>query len=229
MNRKLACSEFVKRQTKESGYSHFDGTWEELEDIVLRCMSDPNNVIPGYKDGVILVKVPASGFAKKQYRFYSGVVSLSDRSIIYADYSPRRLGEDSFIRCNTKADKQIAKHVEIVCYRADILAEDNDRSGDADWEIVCIKARVSDEEEPMDPYTMARNFLHMKGGTKGDFTAEQFAKSIVYWNNHCMCAGKRSWWSTFKSWYWKSRIPVWLILLTDEIVNSFADTHSWRI
>ena len=49
------------------------------------------------------------------------------------------------------------------------------------------------EEEPMDPYTMARNFLHLKGGTKGDFTAEQFAQSIVYWNNHAMTAGKPKW------------------------------------
>ena len=33
----------------------------------------------------------------------------------------------------------------------------------------------------------------MNGGTKGDFTAEQFAQSIVYWNTHTMSTGKSKW------------------------------------
>jgi hypothetical protein len=28
---KIACNEFIKRQTKESKYAHFNGTWAELE------------------------------------------------------------------------------------------------------------------------------------------------------------------------------------------------------
>lgn len=192
--KKVACSEFVKRQTKESGYSHFEGTWEQLESLVETHLCH-NLYRPGYRDGVILVDiVPA-------WRFYSSIVELNEVSKLVANYAPRQEGEDPFVRVAAKGTKQVAKHVSIVLYRHDVLAEDNDRSSEAEWEIIAIKARTSKEEEPMDPYTMARNFLHLKGGTKGDFTAEQFAKSIVYWNNHCMTAGKQKWYSKILGWF----------------------------
>jgi hypothetical protein len=38
----------------------------------------------------------------------------------------------------------------------------------------------------MAPVTMARNFLGLVGGTRGEFTAEQFAKSIMYWATHAV-------------------------------------------
>jgi len=188
-SKKVACGEFVKRQTPESGYSHFDGPWEKLEDIVTRRLNRPewfDEIHAGYRDGVILVDMPA------EY-FYSAIVKLNEDSKLKANYAPRRLGEDPFIRVSAKAKKQPAKFAQVVLYRHDVLAENNERETDAEWEIVCIKARVTEEEEPMDPYTMARNFLHLAGGTKGDFTAEQFAKSILYWNNHCMTTGKPKW------------------------------------
>lgn len=188
-SKKVAAGEFVKRQTPESGYSHFEGTWEELE----KMAAESNCIRPGYKDGVILVDLEPS-------RFRSAIVDLTEDSKLTANYAPRRLGEDAFIRLSAKAKKQTAKHASVVLYRHDVLAENNERETDAEWEIVAIKARVTEEEEPMDPYTMARNFLHLKGGTKGDFTAEQFAKSIVYWNNHCMTTGKPKWYKKIANW-----------------------------
>ena len=185
-SKKVACGEFVKRQTPESGYSHFNGSWDLLEFLVDVRMDSPDYVTPGYKDGVILVEMLPTHFS-------SAIVELTKDSKLTASYAPRRLGEDPFIRISAKSKKQPAKHASVVLYRHDVLAENNERETDAEWEIVAIKARVIDEEEPMDPYTMARNFLHLKGGTKGDFTAEQFAKSIVYWNNHCMTTGKPKW------------------------------------
>lgn len=200
-SKKVACGEFVKRQTPESGYSHFEGTWEELERRTAYCMSRHFNVTPGYRDGVILVDVC---WAPPEKQFYSAIVELNEESKLTANYAPRRLGEDPFIRVSAKAEKQLAKYASVVLYRWDVLAENNERETDAEWEIVCIKARTSKEEEPMDPYTMARNFLHMSGGTKGDFTAEQFAKSIVYWNNHCMTTGKPKWYRKLMEWFRES-------------------------
>jgi len=185
-DKKVACGEFVKRQTPESGYSHFEGTWEALEELVAKTMEDPFRVTQGYKDGVILVELIS-------YGFLSAIVKLDENTKLTSNYAPRRLGEAPFIRVSAKAKKQPAKYAQVVLYRHDVLAENNERETDAEWEIVCIKARVTEEEEPMDPYTMARNFLHLKGGTKGDFTAEQFAQSILYWNNHCMTTGKPKW------------------------------------
>jgi hypothetical protein len=193
--KKVACGSFVKRQTKESGHSHFEGTWEELEEMATYTLlygqkasywaAYPYKIHPGYRDGVVLAELDPS-------KFRSGIVDVKEDTKLKASYAPRRDGEAPFIRLSAKAEKQVAKYASVVLYRHDVLAENNERETDAEWEIVCIKARTSDEEEPMDPYTMARNFLHLKGGTKGDFSAEEFAKSIVYWNNHVMCSGNRS-------------------------------------
>lgn len=192
-SKKVACGSFVKRQTKDSGYSHFNGSWEDLEKLVTASMEHPETVTAGYRDGVILVEMAA-------HHFSSAIVDLTVKSKLIANFSPRREGEAPFIRVAVKATKQPAKFAFIVLYRHDVLAENNERQTDAEWEIVAIKARVSLEEDPMDPYTMARNFLHLEGGTKGDFTAEQFAKSIVYWNSHSMCRGHQSILSRFISW-----------------------------
>lgn len=216
MTKLVKCGEFVKRQTPDSGFSHFEGSWEELEYIVtdiLSCQnSDVNRIRPGYKDGVesytsrirpgykdgiILIDLDnLSGV-----RFYSAIVDLNKETKLNASYAPRRVDEAPFIRLSAKGNKQVAKSASVVLYRADVLNENNERETDADWEIVAIKARTSDEEEPMDPYTMARNFLHLKGGTKGDFTAEQFAKSILYWNNHCMAASKSKWYKRVSNFF----------------------------
>lgn len=197
-SKKVACGEFVKRQTPESGYSHFDGPWEDLEHMAsYHLKSFPYMVHPGYRDGVVLVDVPVDHAG---HRFFSAIVKLDKDMKLTTNYAPRRLGEASFIRISAKAKKQPAKYAQLVLYRHDVLAENNERETDAEWEIVCIKARVTDEEEPMDPYTMARNFLHLAGGTKGDFSAEDFAKSIVYWNNHCMTTGKPKWYKKIANW-----------------------------
>lgn len=196
-SKKVAAGEFVRRQTPESGFSHFEGTWEELENmIVAHMLFLPQSIRPGYKDGVVLVDFDT----ERSQLFRSAIVELTEDSQLRANYAPRRLGEDPFIRVSAKAKKQQAKHASVVLYRHDVLAENNERETDAEWEIVAIKARVSEEEEPMDPYTMARNFLHLKGGTKGDFTAQQFAESILYWNNHCMTTGKPKWYKKIANW-----------------------------
>lgn len=202
MGKLIKCSEFVKRQTKDSGFSHYSGTWDDLEKVVTECMRNTHNVRPGYKDGVVLVDLAFTGF-ERLGKFYSALVKIYPETKLNVSYAPRLIGEDPFIRVSAKADKQEAKYVTFVCYRADVLDEDDDRSTDAEWEIIAIKARMTKEEEPMDPYTMARNFLHLKGGTKADFTAQQFAESILYWNNHCMSTGRQSWFSKFINWFRK--------------------------
>lgn len=195
----IKCSEFVKRQTPDSGYSHFNGSWYLLEKLVSYIINYfPQNIRRGYRDGVVLVDLPP-------YNFYSSVVEINNKTKLNINFAPRLMGEAPFLRISAKAKKQPAKFVSVVLYHADVLSEDSDRSSDADWEIIAIKARTSQEEEPMDPYTMARNFLHLKGGTKGDFTAQQFAESILYWNNHCMAQSKKSLWKKLTSIFNKGK------------------------
>jgi hypothetical protein len=201
-SKKVACGSFVKRQTKNSGYSHFEGTWEQLESLVEARLNvnelfgdTKSHITPGYRDGVILVDMSPS----TRY-FRSAVVELTEDSHLTANYAPRRPGEAPFIRVSAKAKKQVAKHVSVVLYRHDVLQENNEWETDAEWEIVAIKASTSDEEEPLHYYTMARNYLVMTGGTKGNFSADDFAKSIVYWNNHAMMTAKIKWYEKFYNW-----------------------------
>jgi hypothetical protein len=66
------------------------------------------------------------------------------------------------------------------------LAENNEAETDSDWEIISINARATVDDEPLTPMAMARNFLEFTGGTKAEYSAEEFAKSIVYWSNKAM-------------------------------------------
>src|SRR5512135_1937080 len=117
-SKKVACGEFVKRQTPESGYSHFEGTWEELADVA-EAYINTGLCSPGYKDGVVLVSIPEKdGFGKPLLnRFRSAIVDLKEDSKLTANYAPRRLGEDPFVRVSAKAKKQVAKHASLVLYR----------------------------------------------------------------------------------------------------------------
>ncbi len=191
MNKQIVCSEFVKRQTVKSGFSHFNGSWEELEKIAARYINS-GLCNPGYKDGVVLIRLPKD----ECYKFMSSTITINNNTKLKVNFGARQAGENSYIRVAAKEIKQPAKAVELICYRSDVLDEDDDRSSTAEWEVIAIKARASLELEPMEPMTMARNFLHLPGGTKGEFTAQQFAESIVYWSNHTMCV-KQTWWIRF--------------------------------
>lgn len=128
-SKKVAAGKFVKRQTKESGFSHFNGSWEMLEGIVESSMSKPQLVRPGYKDGVILVDMEHGW---QHYEFYSAIVDLTDQTKITANYAPRRIGEAPFIRLSAKAKKQRAQYISFVCYRHDVLMENDERETDAE-------------------------------------------------------------------------------------------------
>lgn len=173
----IKCNEFVKRQVQNSPFSYFDGSWEQLEDLVVQNFE---TFKPGYKDGVRLVSVPAKGF-------YSSIVAITPETELIAKFAPRREGEESVISIYARGQKMPAKHVDIVIYSSEVLAENEENSSTAEWEIVSINARVTDEPTPMDPITMMRNYLHLPGGTKGDFSAEDFAKSVYFYSKHANC------------------------------------------
>ncbi len=134
----------------------------------------------------MLVSVPAAGF-------FSGVVEVTDETQVRATFTARRPGEDPFIDVVAiGAEKLPAEHVDLVLYRRDVLLEDGaDSVGtDCEWELVSINARPTPEPEPMSPMAMARNFLELPGGTKADYTAEEFARAILYWSCRAMVGDK---------------------------------------
>ena len=169
---RIALNNFVRRQTPESGFSHFEGSEEELIQIVHENFA---NHRAGYRDGVILVPVPAD-------RFRTPIVLLNEDTRLHARFKARREGEQPCVDVTAEGNKSQALVAEIVLYRNDVLRENSEESTDADWEIISINARSTAEQEPMTPMAMARNFLGLTGGTKATYTAEEFAQAIVYWS-----------------------------------------------
>jgi len=193
MSKIIGINDFVKRQTPESKYAHFEGTWDELADMVGTFITDEDSgstkdcVRSGYRSGVILVKVNPE-------KFRSSVVELKDGDKFISVYKPRREGEKPYIQSIYKGEKVPAKFVEIVLYSHDVLKENNEQSTELTWEIISINAFPDETESPMPPETAARNILGLPGGTdpkladKSKDELIQFindlAHSISYWNSH---------------------------------------------
>jgi hypothetical protein len=170
----IALNQFVRRQTPEAPYSHYDGSEARLLEVVSNSFDKGRQ---GYKPGVLLVPVPPEGF-------WSSTVSVTPETPLHAAFGARREGEAPYLSVRATGGKSPAKFVFVVLYSREVLGAE--ATTDAEWEIVSINARESEVEEPMDPVTMARNFLELPGGTKGDFSARQFAESIVFWSAHAL-------------------------------------------
>jgi hypothetical protein len=167
-----------------TGLSYYGGSELSLVELINNSIDDEDPK-PGYRDGVVLVRVPAEGF-------FSGLVQLEPGDDLVAEFKSRRPGEDAFVNVRALKDPQPAGHVEVVLYSHAVLAEDNEASDDdpESWEVISVNAQPKAGDVPMDPMTMARNFLGLAGGTKAAFTPEQFAQSILFWSRHVMCQGR---------------------------------------
>jgi hypothetical protein len=174
----IGINAFVLRQTHGSKFSHFEGSAQQVANMAADFFHEAKQ---GYRDGVMLVDVPAAGY-------FSGVVELTTETELRATFSARREGEKLYKSVEALgAPKLAAKHVELVLYRRDVLLEDDDASTECEWELISINARPTEEPEPLTPRAMARNFLEEKGGTKADYSAREFAESILYWSTRAMC------------------------------------------
>ena len=172
----IGINNFVRRQTQSSKFSHFAGTFDELSTLVEENFSLAQ---PGYMDGAMLVPLPSEGF-------FSGVVEVTAEMPLVATFSARRKGEEPYLQIEAISGQKLpAKFVEAVVYRHDTLGEDATTA--AEWEIVSLNGRPTEEPEPLTPVAMARNFLQLPGGTEAVYTAEEFASSIMYWSKRAMC------------------------------------------
>jgi hypothetical protein len=180
---RFGLTDFVKRQTSQSKYNHFDGTWDELLQLVADQWEQRR--ISPHNSGVALVPVPSELLP----RFFTSIVAISPATPLKAEFAPRIEGEEPFIQISAPGfPKSQAKRAEIILYSHETLAKDGDAPTKqlADFYIVSVNAYASTAEESMHPMTMARNFLGLKGGTRPEvsYTAEEFAQAIVYWNRH---------------------------------------------
>jgi len=185
----LGWSDFgLKNNARNSGNSYSNLSPLQIAELVL---ANWNGAIPGQGETTlnrkILVPVPAEGF------FCPPRANLVEGMAIKTEVKVRQAGEDPYTetyveeaearRCNALVEVP-AKRVDVVCYSAEALLENNGTRThlDCNWEIVCLLASTG-EKEPMLPLAMARNYLEMPGGTKGEYTAKEFAEAIYYWSS----------------------------------------------
>lgn len=176
---KIIDSDFVRRQTAASRFTHFDGPWSE---VVSRTVADFNRQTLGYRDGVVLVPLrDVSGFQ-------SGVVTLVEGDTLVGKYEARLDGEEPRKSTSVEGGEKLpCKGVEVVLYRADVLAEDPTHVPKGDWEIVSVNGNPCEGPMPIAPMTLLHNHFGSTGGTDtglsdADLVA-QLRESFEFWKD----------------------------------------------
>jgi hypothetical protein len=175
------------RHTPDSGLSYFDGTEDALCNLVVKGNAT-GWTSPGYREGVILVRVEPEGF-------HSGVVRITPETELVATFLPRKEGELPRKAIKAKGEPVPAARVDIVLYHNTVLAEDGGNDSDlavSTWEIISINASPTFDLLPIPPDALIANHLHMDGGTATNMTDEEFVKmlrqSMEFWWQHAMRA-----------------------------------------
>ena len=178
----VGLSDFVKRQTEESRFSYYKGTWSELQELVEENYKN-GNVEKGYRDGVVLVTVPNEGF-------YTSICKLDENSIIETTVIKRQTFEEPYASSVVvNGSKQESKLTKVVLYSHEVLEEDNSANSNAAWEIISVNCEPYPKSSPIDPVTMVRNQLNKPGGTKAEYSLDEYLESIYFWSNHGLFKG----------------------------------------
>jgi len=209
----IGVSDFVRRQTIGSEFTHFDDDSKSLDDggeewdkVAQLAQEHFHRAKPGYRDGVCLVPVPPEGF-------HTGVVELREGDKLVGEYRARRPGEEprKSVRVhreariypgpgaiesgrhpedwspNPEARKARCVAVDVVLYRRDVLEEGNEETTGADWDIVSVNGRLTEAEQPIEPDTLIANHFQLDGGTATGMSPEAFEsalrESVLYWKN----------------------------------------------
>ena len=184
-NTVVGVSEFVKRQTESSVFTHYKGSWSDLANRTVEEF-EAGNFTESYRDGVVLVRMPkheASLFKTfDAYPMFEGMKLDAQWAKI-----PGREHEPAKLQVKILEPKIPCNYVDIVLYRKDVLEEDKDNVTGADWDIVSINGRLAKNPPPIDPMTLVRNWLHLKGGTAMKGTTPEdmltlLCDSILYKN-----------------------------------------------
>ncbi|PID81290.1 hypothetical protein CSB20_03620 [bacterium DOLZORAL124_64_63] len=174
---KLGWSDFAAARHRPHGkHTWYEGSHAQLLDLVRKNWA-ARKPGAGRHDlsQVVVVPVPPAGFV-------GNTVKVDENTVLHAHLDCRQAGEDAFIRVTAEGRREAPRFASVVLYSRATLQENGGAcSGDYDWEVVCLLAG-QDETEPMDPLTMARNFLEKPGGTYASYTAQQFAEAIYYWS-----------------------------------------------
>jgi hypothetical protein len=191
-------SEFVRRQTPASEFSH---TSLSDEEVLARVASNWHRAKPCYRKynpetgkddkgllygGVVAVPVDPDGFV-------SSICTLNEGDRLVGEFAARRPGETPRQSVRVLGGvKTPACSVDVILYHRDVLAEDEPGEYPCEWEIISINASPEPEgtEVPIDPMTLMHNHFGSSGGTAtGLSDSELVAKlraGFLYWRDKAM-------------------------------------------
>ena len=178
----VAVNDFVRRQVKNSGKTYAKTL--SFDQIANHASTQMQNKIyrDGYRDGVRIVAADES----IKSDFVCPFVKLNNNIKLISNLVYRREGEEPYIqvRAINGSPTETGK-VELILYRHDVLAENNEQSTDADWELIAFQAVPKGVDYlPMGPVTMMRNQLDLHGGTKAEYSSKEWANSIRFWQKY---------------------------------------------
>lgn len=181
----IGVSEFVKRQESYSIFTHYVGSWSDLADKTAEEFKD-GNYTKGYRDGVYLVHMPKHEvglfYTFDAYPMFEGMKLNAEWARV-----PGREHEPAKLQVTILEDKIPCRFIDVIIYRKDVLEEDGDDITGCDYDIVSVNGRLAKNPPPIDPMTLVRNWLHLRGGTemKGTTSEEMLTMlcdSILYKN-----------------------------------------------
>ena len=179
---KVAVNDFVRRQIKGSGKTYSKSlSFEEIAiDAELQMIK--GHFKEGYRDGVRIV----IGSETLLNKFVCPFVKLDSSTELKSKVVFRQKGEESYIQIRAKAGIPVeAGRIEYILYRHDVLAENNEQSSNEAWELISIHAIPKGIKKlPIGPVTMMRNQLELKGGTKAEYTSDEWADSVRFWQQY---------------------------------------------
>ena len=114
------------------------------------------------------------------------MVKIDESTKLEAIVTKRRKNENHYIQIKAIDVTPLkTEQVELILYRHDVLAENNEQSTSANWELIAFQAIPSGLSSiPMGPITMMRNQLELPGGTAAHYSSQEWAESIRFWQNY---------------------------------------------
>ena len=182
MNKRVAVNDFVLRQKEESGKSYTNKlSFQEIADHADHQM-ELGVFKEGYRKGVRIINVDSSLTNK----FICPFVRIDTKTKLLARYVQRREGENFYIQIRAKSGEPLlAGKVELILYHHDVLSENDEQSTDFEWELISFHAVPKGiDYMPMGPVTMMRNQQQLPGGTKANYSSEDWAKSVEFWQHY---------------------------------------------
>ena len=181
---KVAVNEFVRRQIKGSGKTYSETMRFEAIAEHAQSQMEKGDFSEGYREGVRIVHSEKSIVLE----FVCPFVKLDENSKLVSKLVRRRPEEALYIQTRVLNGTPFkAGAVDLILYRHDVLAENNEHATDAEWELISINSIPEGVKKlPMGPITMMRNQLEYPGGTKAKYSSEEWAESILFWQKYAV-------------------------------------------